>query len=69
MRLLSALVLSAGLLVSACGGGQTDTTEAEERLNNDLQPSAPSPGTVVPEGGEGNQMNGSATASPGANSQ
>ncbi len=69
MRILSAFVLSAGLLVSACGGGQTETTEAEDGLNNDLQPSAPSPGTVAPSGGEGNQMNVSATGSPEGNSQ
>jgi hypothetical protein len=70
MRIAIALALSAGLLVGACGGGQTEATEAEEALTNDLQPAAPSPGTVVPSGGEvGNQTNGSTTAAPGGNTQ
>jgi len=70
MRIAIALALSASLLVGACGGGQTEATEAEEALSNDLQPAAPSPGTVLPSGGEsGNQVNGSITASPGGNTQ
>jgi len=70
MRIAIALTLSAGLLVGACGGGQTEATEAEEALSNDLQPAAPSPGTVVPIGeSSASQVNGSNTASPVANSQ
>ena len=66
MRTGFAAVLAAGLLVSACGGGgQTEATEAEEALANDVQPAAPSPGTVVPSGAERNVAN-EASAMPQA---
>ena len=77
MKFVAAAVATA--LVAACGGGQTEATEAEEGLSNDLQPAAPSPGTVVPEAGnmtgdnmvttnEGEATNGAASSS-GGNSQ
>ena len=44
MRISFAAAVAAGLLLSACGGGQTEATESEEALTNDLQPTAPSPG-------------------------
>ena len=70
MRIAIALALLAGLLVGACGGGQTESTEAEEALSDDLQPAAPSPGTVVPSGDvSADQVNGSHTASPVGNNQ
>ena len=66
MRTGFAAVLAAGLLVGPCGGGgQTEATEAEEALANDVQPAAPSPGTVVPSGAEGNVAN-EASAMPQA---
>ena len=52
MRSSTAFFFIASLAVSACGGGgQTEPTESEEALNNELQPAAPSPGTATP-GGE-----------------
>ena len=60
MRTTLAAALAAGLLVGACGGGQTDTTEAEEALNNGLQPMAPAPGgagNAAGAAGAGNQSN------------
>jgi hypothetical protein len=74
MRNGTALILSAGLMLSACGGGQTEATDEEEALTNDLQPAAPSPGTVVPSGSEddsvdGNQMNSATIEAPGGNTQ
>lgn len=62
MRMTIAFALSAALLIGGCGGGQTDTTEAEDALANDLQPAAPSPGTVLPIGSEANDMNGASGA-------
>lgn len=67
MRIGFAAVLAAGLLVSACGGGQTEATEAEEALANDVQPTAPSPGTVVPSGA--NVANGASAVPQQGNSQ
>ena len=56
MRSTIALVTLAGLALSACGGGgQTEPTEAEEALNNELQPAAPSPGTAGPGDEMGNE--------------
>jgi hypothetical protein len=47
MRIAFAAALAAGLMVGACGGGQTDKTESEEALfGNGVEPTAPSPGTV-----------------------
>lgn len=47
MRIVFAAAVSAGLMVGACGGGQTDKTETEEALfENGVEPTAPSPGTV-----------------------
>jgi hypothetical protein len=63
MRISFAAALAAAFLVSGCGGGQTEPTEAEEALTNEFQPTAPSPGGEGP-GGEGNAVNGAA-ASPG----
>ena len=58
MRIRMILVLTVAGLASACGGGgQTEATEQEQALTNDLQPAAPSPGTVVPSG-DGNQAGG-----------
>ena len=59
MRTTLAAALAAGLLVGACGGGQTDTTEAEEALNNGLQPMAPAPGGAddAANAAAGNQAN------------
>ncbi|HEV2866962.1 MAG TPA: hypothetical protein VGX37_10640 [Allosphingosinicella sp.] len=66
MRITLAAALAAGLLVGACGGGQTETTEAEEALANDLDPSAPSPGNA---NAGGNAMNSGAPATAEANAQ
>ena len=46
MRIAFAAALAAGLMASACGGGQTDQTKTEEALFDNAQPTAPSPGTV-----------------------
>ena len=47
MRIAFAAALAAGLMVSACGGGQTGQTDTEEALSgNGVQSTAPSPGTV-----------------------
>ena len=69
MRTGIAAALAAGLLVGACGGGQTEATEAEEALANDVQPAAPSPGTVVPSGAEGNVSNGASAMPETGNGQ
>jgi hypothetical protein len=62
MRITLAAALAAGLLAGACGGGgQTETTEAEEALGNEFQPAAPSPG--------GNVMNGAVPAPASENAQ
>ena len=44
-------LLRAGGLYASMWDRQREATEAEEGLSNDLQPAAPSPGTVVPEAG------------------
>jgi hypothetical protein len=62
MRMTIVFALSAALMIGGCGGGQTEPTEAEEALSNDLQPTAPAPGTVVPSGSEANDMNGASAA-------
>ena len=75
MRTVAAAI-AAGLLLSACGGGQTGTTEAEEALNNEYQPAAPSPGGEADaangigamrdgEAGGGNMNNGAAPSAAG----
>jgi hypothetical protein len=46
MRIEFKAALAAGLMVSACGGGQTEQTKTEEALFDNAQPTAPSPGTV-----------------------
>ena len=69
MRIHLLAAFSSALLVAACGGGQTEPTEAEEALANDVQPAAPSPGTVLPIGSEAEVANGAATAPETGNSQ
>lgn len=60
MRINFMAAVAAVLLVSACGGGQTEATEAEEALNNDLRPAAPAPG------GDGNAANAMSGETPGS---
>lgn len=50
MRIIVTAAVAAAL-VGACGGGQTEPTEAEEALGNGYAPTAPSPG------GQGNDVN------------
>ena len=69
MRIRFIAAAAAGALVAACGGGQTEATEAEEALANDVQPAAPSPGTVVPSGAEGNVSNGASAMPETGNGQ
>ncbi|WP_162806616.1 hypothetical protein [Sphingosinicella terrae] len=57
MRIMLVPAIAAAFLVGACGGGgQTETTEAEEALGNGFQPAAPSPGTAGDPGMGGNTL-------------
>ena len=70
MRTTTAFVILASLALGACGGGgQTEPTQSEEALNNELQPAAPSPGAAGPGADASNQSVGNDSEQAAGNSQ